>query len=106
MNNVRFHEEVEIFLNELVDILFEKEYFGFRDSAKGYVDLLVKEIMATIHTKRKKIAPAYFSKYADNLFYTAYKRNKNTTWYVFFHQVGETYYIRYIGNNHNIGQHL
>lgn len=106
MNSVIFHVEVETFLNELVDILFEEGYFGFKESAKEYVKSLVREIITTINNKQKKIAPDYFSKYGDNLRYSAYKRNNNTTWYVFFHLVNGTYYIRFIGNNHNIGQHL
>ena len=102
---VKFHEEVEIFFDELTEILFDKEYFGFKDSAKLYVTELVQEIIRTIHNKHKRIAPEYFSKYSLNLQYTAYKRNK-TTWYVFFHFANNTYYIRYIGNNHNVGQYL
>lgn len=105
MNNVKFHKEVVAFLNELVDILFEKEYFGFKDSAKDYVEQLVTEITGTIKNKHKKTAPDYFSKYAHNLYYATYRRNK-TTWYVFFYYTRDTYYIRYIGNNYNIGQYL
>lgn len=101
-----FSQNVIYFLTDLIEILYNKEYFGFKDSAKKYVEDLVIEIESSITTKHKKFAPEYFSHYGKNMYYVSYRRNKNTTWYIFFNYTQEMYYIRFIGNNHSIGQYL
>ncbi|KAA6346621.1 hypothetical protein EZS27_005866 [termite gut metagenome] len=103
---VIYSEEVIEFLSDLMEILYIKNYFGFMDSAINYVKDLVHEIDTTIASKQKKTAPDYFSKYGRGLFYVCYKKSRNTQWYVFFHYENDVYYIRYIGNNHNISQYL
>ncbi|MDR3226355.1 MAG: hypothetical protein LBT56_01620 [Prevotellaceae bacterium] len=35
---IKYLETVVEDLNRLVDILYERDYFGFKDSAKQYVD--------------------------------------------------------------------
>jgi len=40
---VKFHEEVDTFFDELIDTLFDKEYLGFKDSAKSYVTELIQD---------------------------------------------------------------
>ena len=102
---VRFSHTVRIYLSDLIQILYEKEYFGFEKDATEYVNDLIDDIL-TIDRKYKKFAPDYFSKYGKNMYYVSYRKNKNTTWYVFFNYSEGIYYIRYIGNNHNIGQYL
>lgn len=106
MNRVVFSEYVIEYLNELVDILIDNEYFGFEDSSVEYINDIVDEIVANIDKKLKKVAPYYFSKYGNNLQYIVYRRSKNTQWYVFFAKKDNTYYIEYIGNNHSIAQYL
>lgn len=103
---VIYSKDVSSFLNELIDILYEKEYFGFKESAYEYVDWLFEQIETSIHRKIRKPAPVYFAKYASNLSYVSYKRNSNTTWYVFFKEYENTYYVFYIGNNHSCSQYL
>lgn len=93
-------------MNELVDILYDKEYFGFKHAAYDYVDWIFEQIESSIHKKAKKPAPEYFNKYGQGLFYVVYKRNSNTSWYVFFQKEEDTYLIIYIGNNHNCAQYL
>jgi len=98
------------YLWELSDILYEKGYFGYGESALKYVDDLIDEIVKTLPTRLSKPAPKYFDKYGKNMFYAFFRKNKHTTWYVFFtkyEQNGETIYlIRYITNNHTDAQHL
>jgi len=36
----------------------------------------------------------------------AYRRSQHTTWYVFFSKVEETYWVKYIANNHTVSQYL
>ena len=42
----------------------------------------------------------------NNLFYITYNSNKQTTWYIFFQKTDLCYFIRYITNNHVVGQFL
>ena len=52
----------------------------------------------------------YFERYGTDLFYSAFKHNKQTVWYVFYsvHDIdGETtFLVRYLTNNHVAAQHL
>lgn len=101
-----YQPQVVEYLNELVDILYEREYFGFKESAYDYVDWILDRIAKNINTISAKIAPEYFSRYGNNLFYFSLKRNAQTTWYVFFNHENDLFYIRYISNNHMIAQYL
>jgi hypothetical protein len=101
-----FAPEVEHYLIELVEILFHKEYFGFYEDADEYVTSLVTDITTSLSSKQKKTAPGYFSKYGKDLYYSVFKKNNHTQWYVFFNLENDIYYIRYIGNNHMVSQHL
>jgi hypothetical protein len=104
---VLYSKNVEEYLRELIEILYHKEYFGFKESAYHYVDTLIDEIDTTISIKPYKKAPEHFSKYGKDLCYVAFPKNRNTTWYVFFNIIGnDIYFIRYISNNHVISQLL
>ncbi|MDD3788948.1 MAG: hypothetical protein PHO94_09700 [Petrimonas sp.] len=108
--NVLFSPEVEDYLFELSEILYQKEYFGFKDSAVEYVRKLILEIRDTLPISKKRPAPAYFERYGKNLYYTSFRVNKNSQWYAFFStyiQNGEIIYlVRYISNNHVVTQYL
>jgi hypothetical protein len=98
------------YLENLVIILYENEYFGHKDSARKYVDDLYEDIKTNLPKCLHKPAPTYFDKYGKNMEYAVFKRNKQTHWYVFFRTFQkngeEIYQIRYIGNNHTIAQYL
>ena len=98
------------YLEDLKDILFEKEYFGFEDTAQKYVDDLFLDIKTTLPIKLKRPAPPFFDRYGKGMYYAVFPKNKRTSWYVFFRiyleNGQEIYQIRYIGNNHMISQHL
>ena len=104
--------EVRLYLSDLIRILFENEYFSFEDNAIEYVTDLVSEIETGLPFKTRKQAPNYFKRYGENMFYSSFRKNRETTWYVFYtiHYDEElnstTFLIRYISNNHVIGQHL
>ena len=83
---VVFLPEVRIYFQELQDILFEKEYFGFEESAVQYVRDLVLDIEENLPTKVSKTAPPYFNRYGRNLRYATFRKNKNTQWYAFFNK--------------------
>ena len=104
MIEVRYHKEVLLFLDELSDILIEKGYFSFYEYSAQYIEDMVVYVKNNIATKLHKPAPAYFSKYGNDLFYITYKRNKQTTWYIFFQKTDSFYFVRHITNNHAEGQ--
>ena len=103
---VRFSEESVEYINRLITILFEKNYFGFREDAKKYATGLKEYIEQYIPVLPKHKAPDYFSKYGENMQYVSYPINKRTTWYFFFYQETEVYIICYITNNHYEGQYI
>lgn len=80
---VIFDDVVEVYLNELIDILYEKEYFGFKATAYDYVGWIIDSIEKDIAKMPYKVAPPYFSRYGKNLYYSVFKRNNETQWYVF-----------------------
>lgn len=106
MNNVVYDPIVIEYFYHLLDILLEKEYFSFEDTAINYVDEIHNFVRTKIHTAPKRTAPARFHKYGKNLKYTTYKKSKRTTWYIFFTQKDNRYIIKHITNNHVSAQHI
>ena len=103
--------DVYEYLENLVIILYENEYFGFEDSARKYVDDLYYNITENLPASVKKRASKYFTdRYGKRLYYAVFPKNKRTHWYAFFRiyrKGGELYYqIRYIANNHTVAQYL
>ena len=100
---------IDYFLN-LADILYDKGYFGFEENSIKYARELFEEIEKELPYKQKKEAPKHFNKYGKGMHYAVFKRNKNTSWYVFFNVFsydGEvTYFVRYVSNNHMTSQFL
>ena len=102
--------EVLEYIETLVPILYENGYFRFEDSARKYVKDLYNDIKINLPTKLHKSAPKYFDRYGKNMKYASFIKNKHTTWYAFFNKYKENgeiiYMVRYIANNHTIGQYL
>jgi len=98
------------YLENLVIILHENDYFGFEDSARKYVDDLYNNIINGLSTCVKKRAPKYFDKYGKGMYYISLIKSKHTHWYVFFRvykKNGEDIYqVRYIANNHTVAQYM
>ena len=103
---VLYLPEVEIYLFELIDLLYKKEYFSFPDQAIDYIFKMRQYIEKSIETAHKRKAPDRFMKYGSNMLYFIYKANVNTSWYVFFQQKADIYLIRYITNNHVSAQYF
>jgi hypothetical protein len=106
MAEVRYHRNVLLFLDELIDVLIENGYFSFYEYSARYIEDLVLYVKENISTRPHRQAPPYFSKYGDNLVYITYQKNKRTTWYIFFQKINGLYFIRYITNNHFEGQYF
>jgi len=103
--------EVLDYMEDLMEILYQEEYFGFRESASEYVIDLLDNVKANLPTRQHKRAPELFARYGNDLHYASFVKNKRTTWYAFFTKYqdkGENtiYLVRYIANNHTVAQHL
>jgi len=100
--------EVQEYMKELQIILYEKDYFRFEEAAQRYTDELLDDILETLPDRLSKPAPEYFNKYGTCMEYASFKKNKRTTWYVFFEIYEDTgeiiYLVRFIANNHTVAQ--
>jgi len=98
------------YLENLVTILYTKEYFSYLETSKKYVDELIDDILTGLPNRLHKPAPRHFDRYGKGMKYAGFRKNKQTTWYVFFKTYradGETVYVvRYIANNHVVAQYL
>lgn len=107
---VLFAPEVRAYFRELAEILFDKEYFGFEESAVRYVRELIFEIRDNLPVSMKYPAPSYFSRFGSDLYYASFRRNKSTQWYAFFQLYEENgeliYLVKYITNNHVSAQYF
>ncbi|MDR2206911.1 MAG: hypothetical protein LBE36_12240 [Flavobacteriaceae bacterium] len=102
--------EVIDYFEDLMEILYQKEYFGFQESASEYVIELIETIKTNLHRLPHKFAPTHFDRYEKNMKYAVFKRNRNTSWYVFFtsykveHEI--VYLIRHVENNHTAAKYF
>ena len=74
---VLFLPEVRECFQELEDILFEKEYFGFEESAVLYVRELIFDIEEMLPLRVNKSAPSYFNRYGKGMHYVMFKKIKS-----------------------------
>lgn len=95
---VHYLEEVETYLNQLIDILFEKEYFGFKEDAQIYVAKIKWFIDDNISVYPPKKVPIELKEFGEK--YILYKACPQTTWYIFYIQDEHRFLIKFITNNH------
>ena len=109
-DRVLFKREVREYFDTLADILYEEGYFVFEENARLYAKELFDDVEANLPSHWKKKSSEHFDKYGKDMYYTGFKKNKNTTWYVFFtkyEENGETIYlVRHIENNHTAARFL
>jgi len=98
MEKIIYSDEVKVYLDKLVVILFNKEYFGYKVTAQEYVDRITHDIERHIDIKKHKPTPPGLRKYGK--YYASFHANKRTTWYVIFNKRDGLYNINYITNNH------
>lgn len=91
-------KDVTDFLENLVQILFDKEYFGFEESAQIYVQKIYDFIESELPDFPPKQTPDELSRFGSE--YVLYKANNHTTWYLFFERKDNRYLVTYITNNH------
>ena len=98
MEKVIFQYKILDDLDELVFIVFKKEYFSYSENAQYYVDKIVGFILSDIDSFPHKPSPTKL-RYLGS-YYVFYKSNQRTTWYVFFEKKNQNYLITGIINNH------
>lgn len=94
-----FSAEVEIYLKNLIDILFDKNYFGFKEDARKYVHEIVKFIMHNDFKINVRETPKTFQKFGKK--FIQYKANHRTSWFIFYDQKDNQFLINHIINNHS-----
>ena len=93
-----YSKDIEFYLNDLIDILFYKDYFSYIENAEKYVFDLKEEIENYIDVKNQFESPEKFQKYGK--YYIIISLNNRTSWFVFFDKKENRYLIQYITNNH------
>ena len=93
-----YSKEIEFYLNDLIDILFHKDYFSYIENAEKYVFYLKEEIENYIDVKNQFESPKKFQKYGKK--YIIISLNNRTSWFVFFDNKENRYLVQYITNNH------
>ena len=73
---VLFLPEVENYFFELTEILYNKEYFGFKENAVKYVLDLENDIRTSLITKVKRPAPPFFEKYGKKCYILSFLKVK------------------------------
>jgi pyoverdine/dityrosine biosynthesis protein Dit1 len=86
------------YLDDLVRILYKKEYFGFIETAEGYVSNIYDAIPERIKLSTHQQTPKCLKYRGSN--YIFYKANNRTTWYIFFEKQNKNFLITGILNNH------
>ncbi len=89
------------YFDTLIKVLLNENYFSFEEGALAYVADIRSFIEKKIDIAVKRPASNFYKKYDNDLQYITYKRNKQTTWYIFFRQKDNRYLIKLITNNHN-----
>jgi len=95
---VILQQNVTDFLENLVQILFDEEYFGFKEQAQAYVKKIYDFIEFELINFPFRKTPEKLLRYGSN--YVFFKANSRTTWYIFFEHKNNRYLITYITNNH------
>ncbi len=83
-------------LKSLILVLFEKEYFGYMETALIYVDNIYDFILSIPSQKKKRTKKSKFGTW-----YCSYKANRKTTYFITFDYERDVYLIKNITNNHS-----
>ena len=106
MITILYAPKISEYLNNLIDILYKNGYFSYRDSAKEYVIDLRNKIELSLPVLTPRL-PRYRRKiYGKHTKYITIRKNRHTSYYIFFLQKANEYIVTYIGNNHTDAQYL
>ncbi|MBC7525071.1 MAG: hypothetical protein H7239_11610 [Flavobacterium sp.] len=85
------------YLDDLIEILYKKDYFGFLESAEEYISSIYEFIYSSINTFPSKETPSQIRFLGSK--YLFFKTKSRTTWYIFFENKKLTYVVTHICNN-------
>lgn len=97
MEEIIISYEVRNYLIHLTNILYQRGYFGFLETAEEYVNNLIDEILQ-LPSQAHHETPNELKKYGT--YYIKIENNKRTMWYVFFEKNHQRYLIQFVTNNH------
>ena len=80
--NILISDDAALYLDNLVEILYNKDYFGFIESAEMYMCRIYEFIDQNIQYFLSRLRPNELYGYGEK--YIFYKINPRTTWYIFF----------------------
>jgi len=98
LEKVIFKQDILNYFDELVYVLFEKDYFSYPENALDYVEKIVEFTIREIANFPHKTTPQNLKHLGSN--YIFYNSNQRTTWFVFFEKQNNNYLITGILNNH------
>ncbi len=74
--------EVGDYFVELVETLYQKEYFGFRASAREYVTGLIDAIRDTLPNRVHRPAPSRFDPDDKGVWLATFRKNRTAAQYL------------------------
>ena len=80
--NIKFDNEASLYLDDLIEVLYKKNYFGYLESSEIYVSKIYEFVEENIESFPNKKTPLKLQHFGKN--YIFYKINPRTTWYIFF----------------------
>ena len=98
MEKIIYQNDVLDYFDDLVYLLFNKEYFSYQENAEKYLEKLVHFVYHNIIDFPRRKTPQELKYLGSH--YIFYNSNKRTTWYIFFEKDGDDYLITGILNNH------
>lgn len=96
MEKIVISLKARMMLDELVDILYEENYFSYKKTAQDYVNNIY-DFISTIPTLRYK--PTQNKIFGS--WYCKYKHNSKTSLYFLFDIEDQNFLIKNITNNHS-----
>ena len=97
---VHVTRKVIAYLSDLVDTLYEDDYFSYKENAQEYVNNIIDDIYKYVPNPiHHRDTPKELKKRGEN--YVKIKGSKRTTWYVLFNQSGNRYVVKFVTNNHS-----
>lgn len=83
-------------LNKLLKAIHDIKYFGSKEGAKAYVDLLIRFIYNIPNERCRKTKVETYGEW-----YCTYKPNKKTSYFITFDKKDDRFIIKNIFNNHS-----
>jgi hypothetical protein len=96
--NIHYTTEARDYLNELIQILFIKNYFDYIANAVLYKEKIVDFIDNNIQKTSALTSPKDLIQFGSR--FIVYKANARTSWYIFFEKEDSNFLITHITNNY------